>query len=170
MRIQKHEEGLKKHERGSKPSGRRLTTKFCHCIIVHKTHYHNHYLMMSQLQYHAWTKKRVDNVDMFIKPLQQIVVLEIHWVVQPRLNSPSYTSQLQLCIFTVPFHFPFHFPFHCSVSYSSPAITRFTPSQLHACCVGETLKTSRNPSNLNLVNQSVVEKLLPTQYLLSEGI
>ena len=166
MRIQKHEEGLKKHGRGSKPSGRRLTTKFYHCIIVHKTHQHNHYLMMSQL--HAWTKKRVDNADMFIKPLQYIVVLEIHWVVQPILNSTSYTSQLQLCIFTVTV--PFHFPFHRSILYSSPVITRFTPSQLRACCVGETLQTSRNPSNLNLVNQSVVKKLLPTQYLLSEGI
>ena len=33
-------------------------------------------------------------------------------------------------------------------------------SQLHACCVCDTLQTSREATNL-ILNQSVVEKLLP---------
>ena len=44
--------------------------------------------------------------------------LEIHKVVQPKLSSTSYKSLLQLCMFTV----PFHFPFHCSFPYSIPVI------------------------------------------------
>ena len=40
------------------------------------------------------------------KACGEITALEIHWLVQLTLSSTSYTSQLQLCTFTVPFHIP----------------------------------------------------------------
>ena len=47
---------------------------------------------------------------------------------------------------------------HCKSIWITSAI--FWSSQLHACCVCDTLQTSREATNL-ILNQSVVEKLLP---------
>ena len=47
---------------------------------------------------------------------------------------------------------------HCKNIWATWTILRM--SQLHACCVCDTLQTSREATNL-ILNQSVVEKLLP---------
>ena len=47
---------------------------------------------------------------------------------------------------------------HCKNIWVNSTI--FWSSQLHACCVCDTLQTSRKATNL-ILNQSVVEKLLP---------
>ena len=47
---------------------------------------------------------------------------------------------------------------HCKNIWVTSTI--FWSSQLHACCVCDTLQTSRKATNL-ILNQSVVEKLLP---------
>ena len=47
---------------------------------------------------------------------------------------------------------------HCKNIWVTSTI--FWSSQLHPCCVRDTLQTSRETTNL-ILNQSVVEKLLP---------
>ena len=49
---------------------------------------------------------------------------------------------------------------HASTKHIWVTSTIFWLSQLHACCVCDTLQTSREATNL-ILNQSVVEKLLP---------
>ena len=49
---------------------------------------------------------------------------------------------------------------HCKNIWVTSTIFLLSHAQLHACCVCDTLQTSREATNL-ILNQSVVEKLLP---------
>ena len=87
---------------------------FCVSVRLWRTTVTKH-LMMSWQQYHAQIQKHVSNTRHAYKAsvMRYVAPLEIH---QRRLSSTSYNSQLQLCTFTV----PFHFPFYCSIPFSIP--------------------------------------------------
>ena len=93
--------------------------------------------------------------------------LGVSGIAAPSLNPPLDPSS--------PLKFPFLYVFdvilcvrsfegevllytHCKNIWVTSTIFRLL--QLHACCVCDTLQTSREATNL-ILNQSVVEKLLP---------